>query len=670
MDYRASGIFLAAWTALFAQTPDPAFLASEKAYGALRAKDYSEAVSAFEQALAVSPGRADVHTDLAYTLLKIGETDAAREHFAAAMRLDKSDDHVALEYAFLCYETKQAAEARRVFDRLRKDARAQEDRATAAQAFENIDRPLREGIARWLAVLVKTPGDFSAHEELAHLAELRDDQAVASEHFETAWRMRPARRDLLLDLGRVWAAVGRTDEANAALLAASRGGESARVAEQARELLPSRYPYVYEFEKALELEPSNAELRRELAYLHLQMGNNPAAEAQFGAVVKDAPDDLLSTAQLGFLRINSGDQTGAVLLDKVLEKGDGELVDRVREQLQLPKSARLRSGESRAGAGTDAKVMAERSLEKGYMSDALMYLHAAHETDPADYNVILKLGRTYNLLRDDREAVRWFALARKSPDAKVAGEAGRAYRNLSPALRKVRTTVWASPLFSTRWHDVFAYAQMKTEILPRGWLHPYLSLRLIGDTRGAVMTATAVAPQYLSERSAIAGVGVATPAWRGLLGWFEAGESIRYPHATPDYRGGAAFGKGFGGLLASGRHGLFFETNDDVVFVSRFGNDTLGYSQNRTGYTWRSAEAAAGLHTQMYWNWNVTGDVQGQPWANYAEGGPGLRFRFESMPAVMFTVNALHGAYLVPQYGARRANFNDLRIGVWYAITH
>src|SRR5262249_25540568 len=153
-------------------------------------------------------------------------------------------------------------------------------RATAASAFENIDRPLREGIVRWREALAATPDSFSAHEELARLAELRDDLALASEHFEQAWRMRPARRDLLLDLGRVLGVEGRTDEANAALLAASRSPESPRSAEQARELLPRRYPYVYEFEKALELEPSNAELRRELAYLHLQMGNNAAAEMQ------------------------------------------------------------------------------------------------------------------------------------------------------------------------------------------------------------------------------------------------------------------------------------------------------------------------------------------------------------------------------------------------------
>ena len=65
----------------------------------------------------------------------------------------------------------------------------------------------------------------------------------------------------LLDLGRDWKALNRIDQANAALLAASRGGEPC-AAEAARELLPARYPYVYEFRRALDLDTANVELPR------------------------------------------------------------------------------------------------------------------------------------------------------------------------------------------------------------------------------------------------------------------------------------------------------------------------------------------------------------------------------------------------------------------------
>ena len=115
---------------LWAQAPDPAYAPLDRAYAALRAKQYDQAITGFQQAVTIAPVRAAIRKDLAYTLLKVGETVAAREQFAEAMFLDAGDDQVALEYAFLCYETKEPVEARRVFDRLRKKGNA-----TAAQAF-------------------------------------------------------------------------------------------------------------------------------------------------------------------------------------------------------------------------------------------------------------------------------------------------------------------------------------------------------------------------------------------------------------------------------------------------------------------------------------------------------------------------------------------------------
>ena len=591
---------------------DPAYSLLDRAYAALRTKDYGNAIRGFEQAAALDPRRASIRKDLAYTLLKVGESEAARDQFSEAMRLDPNDDQVALEYGFLCYETKKQVEARRVFDRLRSSGNP-----TAIEAFENIDRPLREGIARWQQALQLDPDNFSAHEELAKLAEQRDELDLAAEHYQAAWTLRPARRDLLLDLGRIWQQQGRVtpskiEDAHAALLAASRGAEP-RVAEQARELLPERYPYVYEFENALKLDPSNDALRRELAYLHLQMGNRAAAEQQFQVLPQPVAEPRL------------------------------DLAPQPRSEPQ------------------DNKLLGERSLEKGYMNDALKYLHAANENDPSDYEVMLKLGWAYNLLKDDREAVRWFDRARQSPDKATASEASKAYRNLTPSLRRLRTTVWAFPTISTRWRDTFFYSQVKTELRLAFPIHPYVSLRFIGDIRGAVRMGANISPQNLSESSLIAGIGLAGPTWHGLMAWFEAGEALRYQiprgetgRAVPDYRGGLTYA-----AVKRLPHRLFAETNDDGVFISRFGNDSLLYSQNRTGRSF-------GENLQVYWNWNATVDAKGEYWANTVETGPGVRFRLNPL---QFTVNFLRGAYLVNQFNPYRPNFNDIRIGVWYAFT-
>ena len=655
-----------------AQDADPAYRPLQQAYDALGEKNYDQAIAGFRQAIELAPSRASIRKDLAYTLLKAGENEAARDEFAEAMRLDPADQHVAMEYAFLCYETKRQSEARRIFDRIRKGGDA-----TAEQAFQNIDRPLAEGIARWRKALELSPDNYSAHQELAALAEQRDEVDLAAEHYEKAWRLKPEERSLMLDLGRVWKMLGRNEEASFVLLAASRGGMP-RVAEKARELLPPRYPYPYEFQKALELDPNNFELRREYSYLLLEMEKREEAEAQFQTLNRAAPDDLLSAAQLGFLRLNRHDYAGAQpMLDQVLKGNDEELADRVRVALKLPQTLRKRSAYEQQ-TSNEAKTLADKSLKAGYLKDALKYLTIAHENDPVDFSVMLKLGWVYNILHDDREAVKWFHLASKSPDATISTEASQASRSLAPSFARIRTTAWAFPFFSSRWHDAFGYAQVKTEVrlgsLP---IRPYLSVRLVGDVRGTVgSTLSNPAPQYLSESSFIFGIGLTTVTGHGFTGWFEAGEAVKYlkdrkdvGSMIPDYRGGIAFAKGFGHLL-NGSKGFFFETNEDGIFVSRFQDDLLFYTQNRSGYTLAKSESA-GFQAQLYWNFNATVDRLRQYWANYAETGPGLRFRFQAMPkGMIFSVNFLRGAYLINQDNPRRPNFFDLRAGFWYAFSH
>jgi len=60
-------------------------------------------------------GRSHLRKDFAYALLKAGEREQARGQFAEALRIDPNDEQSALEYGFLCYETKQPVQARRIF---------------------------------------------------------------------------------------------------------------------------------------------------------------------------------------------------------------------------------------------------------------------------------------------------------------------------------------------------------------------------------------------------------------------------------------------------------------------------------------------------------------------------------------------------------------------------
>jgi len=641
----------APWCA--AQAPAPPPDAATQAYSQLRARRYEEAIAHFQRAVETTPRSAALRKDLAYTYLKVGEPELARDQFRAVTELTPQDHHAALEYAFLCFETRQRRTARQVFDRVRQSGDAA-SKATAEKAFQNIDGELAAGIARWREALQQTPDRFSIHQELAELAEQRDDLATAAAHFTEAWRLRPDMRQFLLDLGRV------APDPVPALLAASRTREP-RVAERARALLPARYPFVYEFQAALGLDPTNTTLRRELGFLHLAMDRRDLAEQEFAEVVKREPDDLLASAQYGFLLLARGAIDSATPhLERVLQKGDAALIQRVQEALRVPKQ--VAAAAPVTVRDVDARQMAERSYQAGFLQDALRYYRLAHERNPDDEQLLLRIGFTLNLLKRDEEALDWFARARHSRDAKVATEANKAYRNLRPQYARVRTTSWAFPFYSSRWSNVLSYGQVKAEIrvgaLP---IRPYLSLRLVGDSsrltgRGVVI------PGTLSEEAAIASAGVATRSYHGVMVWGEAGQAVSLfaRRMRPDYRGGVSYAKGFGRLMGGEKGGWFFTTNDDAVFVSRFDRNTLVYSQNRAGYT-----TAKGVQALL--NMNCTTDVKRVWWGNFCETGPGLRWN--AGHGLVFSVDALRGRHLIQAGNPRSADYFDFRAGFWYAIT-
>ncbi|HVW11595.1 MAG TPA: tetratricopeptide repeat protein [Bryobacteraceae bacterium] len=648
---------------------DPSYATLTKAYSSLAAHDYDPAIDAFREAERLSPRRPDIHKDLAYTLLRTGDSDAAREEFGEAMRLDPGDFHTALEYAFLCFEAGndmpwRKAEARRVFAFVRDHGDA-ESRATAVTAFRNVDEPLREGIARWQKAIAAAGPSFSACDELARLAEQRDQLDIAAANYKTAFLLLPAHKSVLLDLARVEKAQGNTEAIMAALIAASRGGEP-RAAETAREQLPARYPYVYEFRNALELDPSNSALRRELAYLLLRMSEDGHASRQEAEKEFAQLHDPVSEAQLGFLYLEDQRPDLAMpLLNDVLAHGDDDIANRVRMTLGEPRALEQHASPAEHNA-IDPRVLGDRSYQAGFLKDALRYYTTAREDNPLDASLALKLGWTNNLLHDDVAALRWFDIARQSADVKVAAEAGQAWSNLRPEQERFRTTVWLYPLLSSRWDDLFGYGQVKTEIRTRRVpLHPYVSLRLSGDLQRET---DGVLRQALSENAVIAGAGVATDYWHQAFAWFEAGVATSYLSGAhwSDYRGGVSWARMHGAALTGERGGWFLETTGDAVYVSHFGNDLILYGQMRAGYTF----GLPGTRAQIFGRQNLTFDAGGQHWANFSETGPGIRLHPGWLPpTVWIGVETLRGQYLRGGGPMGESGFHDVRIGIWYAFT-
>lgn len=606
----------------------------DEAYSAMRSRQFDSARALFEKGLAEQPDKVSARVDYAYLLLKTGESIKGREQIRQALEVEPERETLWLEFAFLCYETGLRAEAFEVFLRLKlaKDAGVQK---TATETFARLDAELSTSIARWREAAVKNPDSYSVHEELARLLEERNDWVAAAEEYRIAFGLKPDKRKFLLDIAKVEREALRVDYANAALLAASRGGQP-YVAQMARERMTTRYPYVYEFEYAIQMDPLNVSLRREYGFLLLAMNREKDAMKAFEELLRLAPDDTLANAQLAFLKSARNDMAGArPLLAKVAAQGESSL--------------------------SAARELAEKSLEKGYLKDALLYLNQIREASPNDFATMLRLGWAHNMLKDDKEAIRWFEMARHSPDAKIAKEAEQAYQNLRPSLAPFRTTSWVLPFYSSRWKEVFTYGQTKMEFrLPGTALRPYLSSRFIGDLgRNRQSTAGQMLPQSLSESAVVAAVGLATPRQHGWMAWGEAGSAWQYfgKSMKPDYRGGVNFARNMGA-------GNYWATTFDGVFLSRFDNNALFTWQNRVG------QNTADKALRLYWNFNLTVDAKRQDWANFVETGPGLRFRLEGMPqGLYFSVDYLAGWHLMKTAPGRDQKFRDLRAGLWYAFT-
>jgi hypothetical protein len=322
--------------------------------------------------------------------------------------------------------------------------------------------------------------------------------------------------------------------------------------------------------------------------------------------------------------------------------------------------------------------MGEKSLALGYTRDAIKYLLQANEKHPNDAGVMLQLGWAYNRAKQDGEASYWFGRARHARDPRTALEADHAYRNLNQESFP-HTTVWLLPMYSSRWNDVFTYGQAKRTI-PLPWTRLdeifslYLSTRFDGDIRGHIRTV--YGPGYLSEGATIFSASISSKTWHHFTAWGEAGEAVFYmpahrSRATPDYRGGLHFGKGFGRLLGSSRGGFFFETGEDAEYIHAFGRDWIGYAQQRAGRTFHLGKESS---LQALVTANYTRDVQHQYWANTLEVGPGVRFHFPWMPrGVSFSVAFLRGKYLGDPYidKSYRAHsyYNDIRVGFWFGRT-
>ena len=104
--------------------------------------------------------------------------------------------------------------------------------------------------------------------------------------------------------------------------------------------------------------------------------------------------------------------------------------NRVRIALKMPL---VLEDKQAAESALDPRILGERSYQAGFLKDAQRYFLQAHEDNPVDASIELKLGWTYNMLHDDEDALYWFNLARRSMDSSISTEAAARMPTCAPA---------------------------------------------------------------------------------------------------------------------------------------------------------------------------------------------------------------------------------------------
>jgi tetratricopeptide (TPR) repeat protein len=528
-------------------------------------------------------------------------------------------------------------------------------------------------IARWSKAIEQDPRNFDARESLAEAYVRHGDAAQAIEQYTWLRREAPSRYRHLITLSELhfklaFTGDAKSDEAHAeaarayALLAWR--APDARVSGQGRALFNTlfnktaeeRYPYGPEFEKALELEPWQTAIRKELAYFYLTVDRKDRAVPLLERVVRESPQDTQSVAQLKML--TQADQAPTTPTNKSVAAGQAiarAYFEAISPGPETPPAPGPVPSEDTA---QHHKELGYASLQKSYLADAAREFETASHLDPRDDQAILQLGYIYNMLHQDPTAVGWFKRALRSRDAKVSSQARQAIHNLETP--RFTTTIWALPLVSSRWDTAFGYGQIKTEWNTKKLrFRPYVSLRFEGDS---TTRTGGTNPVVLSSDGVTAAVGVIRPLNNYTWLWGEAGESYSaVTHRTqPDYRGGVAYAKVWGAKLFGNETGRFFDTNFDAVFLSRVNRDTISYTQTKTGY---ELPPVGGLRHQLFFAVNVVADQQRDVYNNFVEAGPAYRFGFQRYKRVWAYVAYLHGVYTLPG----RSNYNDLRLVVWWA---
>lgn len=417
------------------------------------------------------------------------------------------------------------------------------------------------------------------------------------------------------------------------------------------------------FLKALEADPGNSPLRKDLAYAYVRQGSLLSAADQFEIVYRTHPEDLATALELGFLynQMNR-DALSAKYFKAAAQSLDPEVSKSAREALNT-----LRDGTIQA-----RKEQGYELLRQNRRSEAIAVFEEVRQQDPHDYSTVMQLGYLYDEEGQKKNAERMFRAAADSANPQVAEQARTALRTTQGMRGWWFGSLYFAPFYTSRFGNEINSLDAKVGLQPSRYFQPYIGLRLTRDTRSQ----TGRLPVIFSDNTAVLSLGVQSrPFGPAAVVYAEAGTAFslldnpQHGRAIPDYRTGISWFKPWGSGLAeavretSRRTALFGEAYSDLAYYSRYGQNVIGYLQIKEGLTLSRKHV---LPMQVFAAVNLIKDSQSDFYNNVAELGPGLRLApLKRLPMVQIQAQYLRGYYMTQGHRTRNPygpNYNDYRL--------
>ena len=600
----------------------------------------------------------------AYDLLEQGHRKKALRLFKQAHAADPGDSAITLQLGHLYQDTGKLAKAREMFEAERSNQDSQVS-AQATAALQEVSRRSASGSAhasvihglfrklRCLFGCSSKPHSDPQDESLPEGGHSRQTDEPASVP-DSAWASKP-HSEPQYESPPEGGHSRQPDEPT------SLSG-SAAANDAYQELSLKHYEAaIREFQKALSLNPSNADWRTDLAYTQLSAGSPKEAAKEFEMVYRDHPEQLKIALELGYLYLQfHNSPTAEKYFAAAQSSVDPEVSSPARQALQD-----LRASELQA-----RKQKAYDLLEQGHRKEALGLFEQAHVADPSDSAITLQLGYLYQETGKLAKAREMFEAERSNQDPRVSGQATAALKEVNHQSAWWFASAYVAPFYESRFANQINPIEFKVGLRVNRYLEPYVGTRFTRDIRSTSGTL----PVIYSDNSDVFSVGLQSHILgHGTNLYAEAGTAVSLMsrpvqgRAVPDYRAGITWYKPWETSLAeaakkrSRNFSLTGNAYSDISFYSRYNDNVIGYLQIRQGINLPTAHI---LPMQLLAAINVVRDSNGDFYNNVVEAGPAVRIApFRRLLDLQFEFDYVRGFYTAhdpsnpygPRYGDFRA---------------